>query len=557
MKETLWNNKYKILIYALFWTLASTVGKVIYETGNLSNLWKQPGTFGLFAIRMLVAGVLLLALATLAQLFLTKYYLRRQAAKKTQESDPEKEKKKKRLYFVVLLLLYFGLSVICYLAYYPGIFSYDAPDQVHQIFGSWYSNYQPLVHTLFFEFCIKVEGLVGIHPLGLILYVMIQSLIVAAVEAYIAASLPGRPGIGLYYLLIPTFALFSIVFAKDVLFGSLLMLWTFLFWRWNGNRKAGWVVLILMGAVVGLLRNNMVYAFGVMLLVALVVRKKKHAILLTTVILLLELVLKVVYPLAGVMPTSEREKLSVPIVQMMSIYENADSGMEEADREAFRAYFMYEPSYNPRFADPMKNVFDNAYYLKHKTEFWQLYGKYFTKMPTTFLSKFLDLNINFWYPFESIMDPYGTKYYVETYTISLEEYPITNDHSESLLPELLPFYEGFFLGDGEFMNSGIMVSYFRLSFPFWIMVLCLFWTHLGEKRKLLIWSVYAGLMLTYFLGPVSNYRYLYPFYLAMPMLVVICILPEREKTKESSLNRSQIVEEAAVKEDSMDTKEIE
>ena len=94
MKETLWNNKYKILIYALFWTLASTVGKVIYETGNLSNLWKQPGTCGLFAIRMLVAGVLLLALATLAQLFLTKYYLRRQAAKKTQESDPEKEKKK-------------------------------------------------------------------------------------------------------------------------------------------------------------------------------------------------------------------------------------------------------------------------------------------------------------------------------------------------------------------------------------------------------------------------------------------------------------------------------
>ena len=41
------------------------------------------------------------------------------------------------------------------------------------------------------------------------------------------------------------------------------------------------------------------------------------------------------------------------------------------------------------------------------------------------------------------------------------------------------------------------------------------------------------------------------------MLVVICILPEREKTRASSLNRSQIAEEAEVKEDPAETKEIE
>ena len=525
MLKRIWNYKYKILIYTLFWAVVSTVGKAVYETRNIANLWQKPGAYGLFAVRMLLVGVVGFTLAFIAQDHYNLYIAKKKEEKVAEEQP---EKRKKGIAFVVFFLLYLTISILCYLAYYPGIFSYDAPDQMHQIYGTWYSNYQPLVHTLFFEFCLKIEALVGIHPFGLILYVLLQSMVVAAVEAYIAVSLPGRPGIGLYYLLIPTFALFSIVFAKDVLFGALLMLWTYLFWKWNPQQKAGWIYLILIGMVVGLLRNNMVYAFGVMLLVALVVKKKKHALLLAVLIQLLEAILKLIYPLAGVIPTSEREKLSVPIVQMMGIYEENGTVMEPADREAFRAFFTYEPSYNPRFADPMKNVFDSEYYLEHKKEFWQLYGKYFQKMPATFLSNFLDLNVNFWYPFESIMDPYGTKYYVETYTISLEEYPIANDHSQSILPQLLPFYEGFFLGDGKLMNNDLVKPYFRLSFPFWMMVLCLFWIHWGEKRKILIWSVYAGLMLTYFLGPVTNYRYLYPFYLALPMLLALSFLPEKK-----------------------------
>lgn len=70
------------------------------------------------------------------------------------------------------------------------------------------------------------------------------------------------------------------------------------------------------------------------------------------------------------------------------------------------------------------------------------------------------------------------------------------------------------------MNKSIIAVAVAISTPFVVLFLIVY-DVIRRKRKegVLILAPYLGLYLTYLLGPLSNFRYVYPFFLAMPLLI--------------------------------------
>ena len=72
------------------------------------------------------------------------------------------------------------------------------------------------------------------------------------------------------------------------------------------------------------------------------------------------------------------------------------------------------------------------------------------------------------------------------------------------------------------MKIPVLCYFYSLAFPFVSMVVCLY-LMIRYKRKegIVVFTVLIGLFLTFILGPVSNFRYIYGYYLAFPLYFCI------------------------------------
>lgn len=168
--------------------------------------------------------------------------------------------------------------------------------------------------------------------------------------------------------------------------------------------------------------------------------------------------------------------------------------------------------YNPRNADPIKYEFDESTYKESTLSFWKQYIKLGIKHPLPYIDAMLTLNIPYWYPFANPIDPYSGCQYIET------DY---NFFERPTAPLVLDFYEK--ISNFTLINKIAIIKYlFYLSLPFWIIMICLFGCLSGKKKsKAMIIMPSLLLWLTYFFGPISNYRYIYPLFILLPMYIHI------------------------------------
>ncbi len=67
------------------------------------------------------------------------------------------EKRIKCFFFIIVFIVTFGVLLIYYYAYFPGLYSPDSNDQLRQVVSGIYSDWHPVIHTgLFFTLPLQI-----------------------------------------------------------------------------------------------------------------------------------------------------------------------------------------------------------------------------------------------------------------------------------------------------------------------------------------------------------------------------------------------------------------
>lgn len=90
--------------------------------------------------------------------------------------------------------------------------------------------------------------------------------------------------------------------------------------------------------------------------------------------------------------------------------------------------------------------------------------------------------------------------------------------SENRIPALRAYYDAVAACTHWSMKLPVIRYFYVLAFPCVSLLLCIFLAVRGKNRLCAMpLSLLILLFLTYLLGPVSNFRYVYPYYLSLPL----------------------------------------
>lgn len=144
----------------------------------------------------------------------------------------------------------------------------------------------------------------------------------------------------------------------------------------------------------------------------------------------------------------------------------------------------------------------------------------------SYLYSALSLNLPYWYLGAPPVDSYSQRIYLE-----VDDYPA--DYYQVEPNSKLPAYYDFLYGLSTFETlEKIPGARFALSLamPLWILLfgICsLFGRNRREWRRALVLLAPLAFLLTFFAGPVSNMRYIFPFFFASPLFLCAIIFPNR------------------------------
>lgn len=428
--------------------------------------------------------------------------------------------------YLCMWLLLTAVCFLCWLSYYPGTFAYDMTSQTWQAYGyADYNTHHPVLHTLLWAVFVRLAERLGKQELALVFYSVVQMLCVTALSVYVISAVHRITKNGyaalatfFYYLLTPILHLMSFSTTKDVYFACFFTLFFLSLYEELQPEKDGWSIrMVIFGLLSCLLRNNMIYVAAAAFAVSLLFRCPKRIWLgLLAVIFLYSGIVKAVFPLAGIKEGPKSEALPVPISQLSGVYVMYPELLDEAEKEEILFFMPDAEVYNPRFADYVKSSFNDDLLKEDSSRFLKIWLRVFRKAPMEYLCIFLDLNVDYWYPNAPFPDQYSRRGYIETET--METMDFFSVQSENHLPAVRAYYDAVAAHAHWSMKLPVIRYFYALAFPCMSLFLCIYLTVRGKNRLCAMPLLMLVLLfLTYLLGPVSNFRYVYPYYLSLPL----------------------------------------
>ena len=331
-------------------------------------------------------------------------------------------------------LFCFIIILICWLPYiisfYPVILSPDPSYQIMQFFHidnkySTYSilldpsviitNHHPVIHTLLLGSMVKIGTLLGSVNIGLFLYSIIQILILSSTLSYTIVFLKNIKIPKKYlllcliiYALTPVFPFYSMSAVKDVIFGSLIILYIISIYQFMNKKEITFKDMLkelLLMILIILFRNN---GFHVILLsfpFLLFYKNKKQILMIFLLMLTFNITYnKVILPYFKITPSSIREVLSIPFQQTARYANEYDSELSEKDKKIIDQILEYDTlatRYNPELADPVKNKFNRYYKSEDLKEYFKVWKKGLFKHPITYIEATVHNTYGYFYPFKT------------------------------------------------------------------------------------------------------------------------------------------------------------
>lgn len=499
--------------FALCFTFFLVMGGVIYDRDTFPNLQllKESGKVFYFSpiIFLLVTG-LSLAVLLLAEKKMPEFCFLPKICQNT-------------LAPALLIALWFG---VVYLSYFPGTWCYDIIEQNRMVLGIVdVTKHHPPLHTAIWALCHLAEVVTSGHLQAIVVYSIAQIICTSLLFGRVVYSVRKvmKNDICailtfLFFLLNPTFALFSFSPTKDVwcmIFFVLSMVHVFeyLFVKEEKTNEtiARLGVDILLAC---LFRNNVIYGLvlsGVVFLVLF--RKHWKKILALGLIILVGFILvdKVLFGILGFADSDTKEMLSVPIQQIGRTYVDHGDEFTKEELEDYDRYIGLEnaPYYCSHLSDPLKLNFNTKEFKKNPGAFVSYWFNLGRKYPDSYFISYASMYSPYWYVRSKSYDVYSASPYVETHTKEDKYYLIQR---KGYLPGLNAFFEDIAQkSDNPLLSRGL---------PLWITVTSLFFTAILKRKKaVLIPIVCFSYFLTLFLGPLCIIRYALPVLAMAPILV--------------------------------------
>lgn len=523
-------------VFSFLLSASLVFGNHIYWGGRLSTLFDSVKT----------AAITLLTLWGFTVVILSAFIIVMNFLKKLPAETGNKLTKINRYPFIygILMLLCW---LPCYLAYYPGIFSYDIEFQTMEILGDMaYSRFHPPLHTFLWSLCLSAEQGTGFN--ALVLYSLIQMCLFATAFTYVLYFMIKKNchtwlilASFLFFALNPVIALFSFIPVKDALLTVFFVFFCveLCFFAEQPETHAknipANVRLILFGLLCCLLRNNVVYALvPTFICIFFLVKEQWKRILLWFGCILLGyfLINGPLYTALGIEEGNSREMLSVPMQQIAYVVVCNEASLSTEELTQINEYIPTEnlsALYNPRFADPVKNTFITEAFNENPSKFINLWWHLFIKYPEDYVVSFLNLHIPYWYPDANSVDMFSQRAYIETTVpdIPLTDYVVIRD---SKLPGLYAQYEKIASYE-RFKTLPVISNLFSISLPVWILLFGITVLVAGKEKKAIVpFLPSLFLWCTFILGPVSNLRYLLPIIVLYPIFAAMILKSSNGKS---------------------------
>ena len=440
--------------------------------------------------------------------------------------------------FLLIWILILFSWIPVYLAYYPGVLTYDSAWQTEQALGNTpYTKFHPPLHTFIWQLCLNLGSKINVDPLAI--YSILQMLFLSFVFAKVIKLLIDKKSNNyfilisiLFYAINPVIAVFSFNMTKDLYFSGFFLLFVLEIVKllsdppdyFSSYKK--WLPFFITGVFACLLRNNALYVYIIFCFGLILYFRdylKNILVLCSLPLIFIFIVNNVVYPRIGVEDGKPAEMLSVPIQQISRVVNVRNNELSEKKKMKIDKFLSYDAalnSYNPRYADCVKDTFDSLYFSENKIAFFKLWFNLFIHYPVDYISSFLSLNLPYWYIDASTVDEYSNRVYIETGIYNNEQYI---SKTRSVFPKLHEKYTHITDYDFAICNP-LIVNIFSITMPFWLMLFSTF-ALLYKKNYKLIMVIFPSfvLWLTYMAGPVSNFRYIFAIFIQYPLFIFLML----------------------------------
>lgn len=434
-----------------------------------------------------------------------------------------------------------------FLAYYPAIMSYDCNRQFQEAYLGymWFNSHHPLVHTFLIRMFLLLGESLGSYQVGMAIYSLVQMLVLSVIFAY-ACNMVGRlinkkwtvAVVVAFFAFLPLHHVLAICVTKDILFTAFFLLFCLLILEYNqtNNQRAKWLLLgamFLVGILVMLFRNNAIYAFAVFAVFYVVWSKKERLVIL---FLCVAVLLGGKFCAQGIQKAmdagsgSEVEMYSVFLHQFarVGLYQNDNLDIEEYGIINKYVDSMYWNQYNPNIADGIKGNVAVTTFGNWKDDILTMlkdWTKIGLRYPNDYIDAFLELTRGYWF-LDDVSHSEVLGYGADTnwgliYTANLSVSSVFEGvENNSLLPALLKVYQKIVNGN-DYYDWPVLSMLFKPAFYCWVLVIVMIsLCYMRQKGKLILCLFPLMYLFTLLLGPVVNFRYIYPIMVVIPVLVM-------------------------------------
>ena len=522
------------ILVSMFMVFFSITGTLLTNNGNI--IWTESTTAKIVGAS--IGGGIVIGLAVGYGIYFANLLICKIGGKlKIKEEKIKPIFRSPLLIGIVAAVIILACYLPVFLAYYPGIASYDSSTQANMYFSGQYYEHHPLLHTLFIEWCLRAGYAVwGSYNAGIAIYSIIQLTIFDIIFAFGIALVfkwVSKRNLLWAYIFSAALTLFcgmfeftrymAISMTKDSLFSVFLLLQFLLFiclMEDTKKKKTGLYIAYICSLILcGLLRNNATYALILVAmfegLVAFIkwikyacIKKKnsldaqkpifqtKLTIVTVVAVVVTMIILNAMAKALNAIPGDKREMLSVPIQQMArtAVYHSGrmvvpedDGTLDERTMAVIDEFFLYDgfPVYTQDISDPVK-ICTNTYVARYKTkEFMYAYLTMLKNHPSDYINAFVALengfiNVNDYS--HAVVNQKKGLYGLGYATTRINDYYSTiGVYKDSKLPRLHEYMEEW-ANDNRYLDYPL-IKYIYMPGAYLYIYLFAFITLLKDKRS--------------------------------------------------------------------------
>lgn len=462
--------------------------------------------------------------------------------------------------FVFSLLMILLAWLPAYLAYYPGICTYDFPIQMEQIVDNRIIAHHPIAHTMLLKgAAVLGREMFGSVNTGAAVYTAMQMSFLAAAMAYGMMTLQSlrvksgwKAAALLYCMGYPFHWYLSISMTKDIVFSSFVLIFmtamSSLALEGRCDLRMGRKELLLGASIVGivLFRSNGRYALLVFLFFLCVALHRDRSgrglwrrllFCCGAAFIVGNLLSAALFRATDAEQGDRREMLSMPIQQLartmvyhggVGVTSEDDNSMGETDKALVNDFILEEAyrGYNPCLADPVKSH-TNTYVVRYRPgDFARTYFRLLSQYPGDFINAALAVNAGFVYPDDvthanvNVKENLSNLGYVQTFWDegTLNVWGFYKDSKWESLHRALEEWAD----NNAYLGRPVLKYLFVPGVWIYLYLLLFGWLCIGRRFRLCLpLSLILGYYLTMFLGPTVQLRYLYPVMISLPFLALI------------------------------------